>query len=132
MDVLFDGDNQMPEFEISGTAEMLSNLGKRLTEITEYFFEEGGSKQCTYFPHTLRGLSFSLRNPGNGLLDVVLDNDTLKFIGNKVALDKLGNSLINFFDEDTKAKDHFHLDYYEGNMMLNPTNYSLIFMCNNQ
>lgn len=132
MNVLFDGDNKMPEFEISGTADMLYNLGKRLMVITEDLFEEGGSKECPYYPHTLRGLSFSLRNSGNDLLDVVLDNETLKFTGNKLALDKLGNSLINFFNEDTKVKDHFHLDYYEGNMILNPTNYSLIFMCNNQ
>lgn len=65
----------------------------------------------------------------DGRVSTQIKDNKFIIIGNSIALSILGDSLNNFFDKESKKYDHFHIDYYDGNDVLNPTNISLIFMC---
>ena len=43
-------------------------------------------------------------------------HQTLNVAGNTVAINKLSESLANFFDEDSEIKEYFQLDYYKGSV----------------
>lgn len=65
------------------------------------------------------------------LIDTVRFDDVIpiNIDDTKASLNKLADSLINFFDDDSNVGEHFQLDYYEGNEVLNETNCHLIFIC---
>jgi hypothetical protein len=63
------------------------------------------------------------------LIKISITNNRLIFEGPKSAFNILGRSLVNFFPEDSKKGDHFHLDDVGGNSLFAPPNYSLIFAC---
>lgn len=80
----------------------------------------------------LRSLAIQVRGDEDDRVLVSLDDTQLSFSGTKLALNKIGDSLLNFFDENSVQDDHFHLDYYEENQILRKTNCHLIFVCEGQ
>ena len=129
MNVLFNGNDDAPEFEISATGPDLADLGQRLQNIKNDIFIRGSDKTCSIYSCTLKGLIFELKEDVVDEVDVKLEHNALKFVGNEQALKDLGQSLLIYFEDDPNDQDHFHLDYFEGNMILKPTNFSIVFMC---
>src|SRR5690606_41937233 len=81
-----------------------------------------------FFPVAIGQLIMDPGNFGGARLSVDLTKDRLRFAGDRVAMNKLGDSLINFFNEEAEVGDHFQLDYFEGNDILNETPCTLIFI----
>ena len=94
-------------------------------------FVRGNGSRSPVYPIVLKGMSFETNETAT-LLDVIMEDDCLKFFGGRTALQNLAHGLINYFADQPCVNDHFHLDFFEGNSILNPTNYSLVFMCNNR
>lgn len=129
MNVLFNGNNDAPELEISGSGKQLSDLGERLKTATSDFYVKGSSKRCSFYSHPLDGLAFELNDSTVDMLDVVIQDKVLKLSGNQQAFGNLGQGLLNFFEEDPTDKDHFHMDYFDGSLIERSINCSLVFMC---
>jgi hypothetical protein len=73
-----------------------------------------------------------LRSENNSLEDLLqisISNGNLILTGNEVAMGNIGQSLLNFFDEDSQEGQHIHLNYYEGHFCtIAPTDCNLVFM----
>jgi hypothetical protein len=130
MYLLCDGDWDNPEIEISDSSENLVKLGKILNEFEESFEIKANDKKSEFYSDCLNNLVLDLMLNGDDLLRVRIANHNLIFSGTLKAFQNISQSIINFFEGEVKEGDHFHLDYYEGNMVLAQTNCHLIFMCN--
>jgi hypothetical protein len=62
----------------------------------------------------------------DNLLKFLLIKEKLICEGTKLAFSKLGESILNHFDETSATGDHLHLDYFEGNDLIAPTNCHVI------
>lgn len=135
MYILWDGSYSEPEIEISDSWSEMRQLGQFLINLNKDSILYGVHKKSKFYPKNLKIIKIILERNETynqeqlNLLKVFLDKDSLVFEGNKLAFRKLGQSLLNFFNEDSKNQEHFHLDYTEGDMLLAPTNCYLIFMC---
>ena len=111
---------------ISGSADALLSLGRALSEGKDIQFkaEEIPSR---FYPILLRGFSFNLLSTTEALLEVVVEAQQLHISGGAKTAEKLGQSLLNFFSGEVMPGEHFHLDFFEGNGILAPTRYHLIF-----
>jgi hypothetical protein len=125
----FDGDISEPEIQISGTWYSLSEFGCYLNQLDSSQNITLPVSQNEFYPEVIKHLNVCLEKDGNGLLTVTMHDQTLNVAGNTVAINKLAESLTNFFDEDSEIQEHFQLDYYEGNDVLNETSCTLIFIC---
>ena len=125
----FDGDVSKPEIQISGSWSALSEFGYFLNQLNCSQSINLKILQNEFYSRSIKYLDICFENNGNGLLTVTLHDQTLNIAGNYVAINKLADSLIDFFDEDSEIQDHFHLDFYEGNNILNETDCTLIFIC---
>jgi hypothetical protein len=130
MYLLCDGDWNNPEIEISDSSENLVKLGKILNELEESLEIKADNKESVFYSDCLSSLVLNLMLKGDDLLGVRIADHNLIFSGTLKAFQNIGQSLINFFEGTVKEGEHFHLDYYEGNMVLAQTNCHLIFMCN--
>jgi hypothetical protein len=124
-----DGDWNEPEIQISGSVEALIDVGEILNKAEEYVKYDIPVQNNEYYPANIKALIVEPSESGGGRLNVTIDESGFSLVGTTVALNKLGDSLINFFDVDTSIGEHFQLDYYEGNEVLNKTKCHLIFMC---
>ncbi|QPB85761.1 hypothetical protein CWC22_022410 [Pseudoalteromonas rubra] len=124
-----DGDIIEPEIQISGSWSSLSKFGAFLEQLNSTSSVNLPVFKNEFYPQAIKRLAVNFETSGNGLLTVGIDGQVLNVAGNAVAIKKLACSLINFFDEDTEVEEHFQLDYYEGNDLLNETSCTLIFLC---
>jgi hypothetical protein len=129
MYLLHNGDWNNPEIEISGSSDTLVKLGETFNGLDKSLEIKASFKKSQFYSHCLGYLVLNLMNEGNDLLTIKVINNNLIFSGTLKAFKNLGQSLINFFEENPKEGKHFHLDYYEGNQVLAQTNCHLIFMC---
>ncbi|WP_419903989.1 Imm32 family immunity protein [Kiloniella sp.] len=128
--VVCDGDWERPEVQISGSSMALSQLGILLSGINSHRRFSTNNSIDEIYAINIPTIILTFLDIGNDRLTVGIDQNSLRFSGTKKAFDILGDSLVNFFDDQTVVGEHFHLDYYEGNEVLNDTTCHLIFMCN--
>jgi hypothetical protein len=133
MYILFDGNWNRPEIEISDSASGLSKLGTLFLGISQDLTIPAEQVKSKFYPENLDAISIKLlpmESPAEkSLINIYITNNRLIFEGSKSAFNILGRSLVNFFPEDSKKGDHFHLDDVGGNSLFAPPNYSLIFAC---
>src|SRR3954464_8410409 len=79
-----------------------------------------------YYPMVLDHMVFEVK-PSSDLLTVDVRDNDIAIVGGSIALRKLSQSLINVFTPPVNAGTHFHLDYFENNQLLEPTDIHLIF-----
>lgn len=124
-----DGNWDKPEVQFSGSANTLANFGMLLNQVKETVNIATHALKNEFYPVVLQNLIIEPTSTGNDRLTIEIYNTSFKLSGTRLAFNKLADSLINFFDDESKFGDHFHLDYYEGNLVLNETNCHLVFMC---
>lgn len=129
MYLLCDGDWDSPEIEISASSKCLVKLGTILNGLDKSLDIEASSKESEFYPYCLDQLVLNFMVKGDDLLTVKIVERHLIFSGTLKAFNKIGQSMINFFEGDVEEGEHFHLDYYEENTLLAQTNCHLIFMC---
>ena len=134
MYILFNGNLEKPEIEISDSSQGLIQMGQLLASISKDFKLYASKEKSEFYAENLEAVSLRLFPSRNGeeldLLTTFMANNELVFEGSKLAFNNLGISLLNFFSQTSKKGDHFHLDYIEGySLLLAPTNCHLIFMC---
>lgn len=127
--IMCDGDWAEPEVQVSGSAKALANLGKLLNSIVDPVDLKVPHLENEFYPVSVNVLNIYLDDSGNDRLTVTIDEARFTMRGTTLAFNKLGDSLLNFFDDGSSVGDHFQLDYYEGNEVLNETNCHLIFIC---
>lgn len=124
-----DGDRENPEVQISGSSTALVSFGSLLNSIAIPIHLDIPDLKNEFYPVSVNILNIEPEETGNNRLTVTFDKTNFKLRGTSNAFEKLGDSLINFFDEYSNIGKHFQLDYYEGNEVLNETNCHLIFLC---
>ncbi|MEG4303002.1 hypothetical protein [Microcoleus sp. D3_18a_C4] len=133
MYILFDGNWDEPEIEISDSPRGLIELGELCKSISEDLNLHAEKINSEFYPENLEGISMklsSIKNPeGLDLIKIHLNQRNLVFEGSKSAFHKLGMSLLNYFHENSRKPEHFHLYYVEGDCLLAPTNCHVIFLC---
>jgi len=134
MYILFDGNWDKPEIEISDSSQGLIKMGQFLASISKDFKLYADKEKSEFYAENLEAVSMRLSPSRNGeqldLLKTFIANNELVFEGSKLAFNNLGISLLNFFSQPSKKGTHFHLDCIEGySLLLAPTNCHLIFMC---
>jgi len=117
------------EVLVIGSVESLRKLGHTINTAKASTTLDLMDYKDRVYSYNVKKLIIELTQMGNDRITVTLDEDVIKFSGKSDALNILGDSLINYFEEGTTIGDHFHLDYYEGNDVLNETKCSLIFQC---
>ncbi|MEG4799418.1 hypothetical protein QUB63_04610 [Microcoleus sp. ARI1-B5] len=137
MYILFDGNWDKPEIEISDSSQGLIKMGQLLASISKDFKLYADKEDSEFYAENLELVSMRLSPSRKGeqldLLKTFIFNNELVFEGSQLAFHNLGRSLLNYFSEDSKKGNHFHLDYIEGySLLLAPTNCHLIFMSRGQ
>lgn len=127
--VACDGDWKEPEIRVSGSAKSLADLGKLLNGVTGPITLKIPTLESEFYPVSMPTLVIELDHLGNDRLTVTIDESKFKLTGTNVAFNKLGDSLVNFFDAGASIGEHFQLDYFKGNEVLNDTNAHFIFIC---
>lgn len=134
MYILFDGNWDRPEIEISDSPRGLIELGELCKSISEDLKLHAEKIKSEFYPENLEGISMklsSIKNPeGLDLIKIQLNQRNLVFEGSKSAFNKLGMQL-SYFDGNSRNYEHLHLDYVEDDFLLAPTNCHVIFMCRN-
>ena len=126
--VACDGDWEEPEVQFSGSVKALSDFGKLLNKAEGHSKWTVPVKKNEYYPVNIESLSVGCLDSENDRITVAVNEDILSLEGTPVALNKLGDSLVNFFDTETLVGEYFQLDYYDGNQVLNETKCHLIFI----
>ncbi len=124
-----DGDWDEPEVQISGSVEELNAFGKLLNSIEDRLVLEVSSLENEFYPVSIGALEIKPEKREGGRLTVTIDSKKFMLQGTNEAFNKLGDSLLNYFDDNSNVGDHFQLDYYDGNEVLDKTNCHLIFIC---
>lgn len=124
-----DGDWSRLEVKISGSANSLAAFGLFLNECTESAILDVPVLQDKFYRFSIKLVKIEIIKSSNDRLTIEVNENNLYLSGSKLAFNKLGDSLINFFDSASEEGEHFHLDYCEENQMLNKTNCHLIFAC---
>lgn len=127
--ILCDGDRERPQVEVSGSWQALAALGALLKGASAPVTLALEEYSNAFYPVSVRALHIEPQGQSGGRLTVSVDESGMVLKGDAEAFDKLGQSLENCFDRHSRPGHHFHLDYYEGNDLLNQANCSLIFMC---
>lgn len=123
---LWDGDESRPEVAVSGTGGELSCLGALLKTIETAVTLPLEARASKYYPVCLGQLTIE-PSGDERRLEVAVVADTLRIGGGAKALAALAQSLLNYFEGEVEDGSHFHLDYYAGNELLEPTPCTLIF-----
>ena len=126
--ILCDGDWNQPEIEISGRLEDLVELGSLLSHMMNSASINTTSLTCDFYPINIGLLELELSEQKSTRLTVNASKNKLSFSGTTEAYDLLGQSLLNFFNENSTSGEHFHLEYFEGNLNINETLCTFIFM----
>ena len=118
-----------PEVEVSGSAASMSKLGRIIKQLEGRQEIETCLEDDEFYPVSIPKLVVERVNDESDRLTVKVEESTLSLSGNAIALENLGDSLINFFNDDASIGEHFQLFYYEGNRELNKTSCELTFAC---
>ncbi len=133
MYILFDGNWDRPEIEISDLPRGLIELGELCISISEDLKLHAEKVKSEFYPENLEGISMKLssikNSAGLDLIKIHLNQKNLVFEGSKSVFHKLGMSLLNYFHKNSQKGEHFHLDYVEDDPLLAPTNCHVIFVC---
>jgi len=124
-----DGNWICPEVQFSGSAKALADLGSTLNGIKYPVEIKTKISKNKFYPFAIQNLLVHPTSWGNDRLSINIDESNFKFEGTLVAINKIADSLINFFDKESEIGDHFHIDYYDGNQTLNETSCHLVFIC---
>ncbi len=129
MKIVSDGDREGAEINVLATTQEFCEIGHALLSLEERLLIEGNKERDPFYSDVLHGIAFEPWTQGgsNKLLSIEIVENIVCFVGPMVCFEKLGQSLLNFFSENISPGQHFHLDYYEGNQLLEPTKYELIF-----
>jgi len=128
-EIFINGNAEETQVEISGTILSLTTLGDILTQTTTTTTLNLQTCSDKFYPRNFESLQIIYQEDQTNRVSVQIKGNKFIIKGNGIALRILGDSLNNIFDKESKKYDHFHIDYYDGNEVLNPTNISLIFMC---
>lgn len=133
MYILCDGNWDRPEIEISDSSQGLIKLGKSFLTISQNLKFHACKKTSEFYSESFEGILVRLSQSKNAnksdWINIFIENKYLIFEGNRFAFYKLGMSLLNYFNENSKKNEHFHLDYVEGTSLLAPTKCCIIFLC---
>lgn len=131
MKIVFDGDLSAPEIQMCMTHAGLNDLGKRLVSFHDKVVILGDGTVDEFYPEALKGITCELVDDADFESTVSLSIEEGMFFcrSGRVGLGKLGQSLLNYFAESVGEGDHLHIDYYEGNQLIAPTQCSLIIQC---
>ena len=124
---LWDGDESRPEVMVSGTGNELSRLDVLLTRIETGMTLALEPRVSKFYPVYLGRLAIE-PSGDERRLELAVVADALRIGGGAKALAALAQSLLNFFEGEVEAGKHFHLDYFEGSELLEPTPCTLIFL----
>jgi hypothetical protein len=123
---LWDGDENRPEVAVSGKGRDLLCLGALPATIETAVTLPLEARVSKSYPVCLARLTIE-PSGDERRLEVAVVADTLRIGGGAKALAALAQSLLNVFEDEVEDGSHFHLDYYEGNELLEPTPCTLIF-----
>jgi hypothetical protein len=123
-----DGDLVSPEIEIAGRNSDFIGLANTLMSLACQLKIESSLNASNFYHHPIRALLFVVDGSEDGMLAVLMVDDTLSISGSHKALAKLAQSLINFFSVEPEDGAHFHLSYVEGDPLLRETKCHLIFV----
>jgi multidrug efflux pump subunit AcrB len=121
-----DADSKRPEIRISGSPAALADLGMLLKSIDRSVEIAVAPIAVEHYAVGLTQLAVLVDEAGSSRLTITTDDATLRLKGSRTGLAKLGESLTNFFDADTRSGEHFHLDPYEGNPLLEEASCALV------
>lgn len=107
----------------------LTAFGEFLNHIEQPISLDVPHMEDKYYPVSIRKLNMRVLDAGNHCLTVTVKEEEIDLQGTAQAFGKLGESLVNVFGGFASVGEHFHLDYYEGNQILNETRCHLIFIC---
>ena len=110
--VACDGDWDAPEVQISGSSKALADFGLLLNEARESISYTISDFDAGFYSVKIKTVNIELAQLENDRLTVKIDKSSFKLAGTRFAFNKLGDSLINFFDEQRNIGEHFQLDYY--------------------
>ena len=131
MKLLFDGNFERPEIELSDSPAGLKNLGELLLDLNKEIELSAIPKESDFYPYNLQKIAFKINKDEQGinLIYISVAEEYLVLEGTSIALRKLGHSLLNCFNENSPDTSHIHLEYFPGNQLVAPTNCSLIIVC---
>ena len=129
--VLYNGCENTPEFEISGSAAELVDLGENVALIHGSKFFHGCAAKNKFFPINLAGVNFVIDEIYDDLFEVKLIDSILTFDGNRKAAQRFSNSLLNIFSDPPEKGAHIHFDYIGDGSLLKPTKFSITIIFRN-
>lgn len=127
--VACNGDWDEPEVQISGSWKDLAELGLNICQLESSYSLNLSNIENPFYPVNIGEMYLQVTQTPSDRLQVSVDRSKFELSGSTSAFKKLGQSLTNFFDRETIIGDHFQLDYYEENQMLEETNCHLFFVC---
>jgi malonyl CoA-acyl carrier protein transacylase len=119
MHLIFDGDMTNPEIEFSGNVIELIDTGHRLVKFEEEMEILAQEAESKYYSENLKSVIFKISNQdfsnSLNLVSISIKNSSVVITGTKEAMNKLGKSILNIFNENSHSNEHFHLDCFEDN-----------------
>lgn len=113
---------------ICGSITELLDLGLAFSTGTNFRLQTNDEPN-RFYPIWLKRLEFKLLPDPEALIQIVIQEQQLFLSSGTKTVINLGRSLANFFGGTAMAGEHIHLDYFEGNGLLAPTKYHVIFQC---
>ncbi len=131
MKILFDGNLERPEIELSDSPSGLRHVGKLLLSLDKDVELSAVPEESYFYPYNLKGMVFKIYRDEQSvdLIYISVMEEYLVLEGTPIALKKLGQSLLNCFTESSPDTSHIHLEYFPGSQLVAPTNCSLIIVC---
>ena len=131
MKLLFDRNFERPEIELSDSPASLRNLGELLLDLNKEIELSAVPEESDLYPYNLEKIVFKINGDKQGmnLIYISVTEEYLVLEGTPIALRKLGQSLLNCFNENSPDTSHIHLEYFPGNQLVAPTNCSVIIVC---
>ena len=127
--IFINGNLEDSEIEILGKVTALNALGNILNKVNTVTLFKLQTCSNKFYPKKFEFLQLIYHDDKTNRISIKIEGNRLILKGNSIAFNILGDSLNNFFDDESQKNDHFHIDYYDGNDVLNPTNISLVFIC---
>ncbi len=109
--IFCDGDWNEPEIEVSGSSSSLVKLGVLLNTIVEYKLIKLNKSMSDFYLVNIDNLEIKVSNSRDSNIKIFINSSVLSLSGNQKTINKLGDSLINFFSGNVTSGEHFHLDY---------------------
>jgi hypothetical protein len=128
MKIYYDDNPNGPTIEIAGVPTELLELGRAFLR-KDAIVLAGDKAPSRFYPVVMDELVFSPLLEREQLLRIAIEGQRLLLSAGAGAAESLGRSLENVFSGDVSEGQHIHLDYFEDNGLLAPTDFHLIFQC---